>query len=609
MGAGAGAAPAPGVTARRPPRYARQGVGGASSSPALTHPPPPFSLSQSPARDRAARRALAAAADAERPTSLLAIAARAAAAAFSRWTPAELAALPPDVADALAGALLARGAATGPALRALATGGDQPLARLHAVGAPGVDDGWLDALVPGRLMEVSLDGASLVSDAGLACLVRHGGTLRSLSAARLRVSDRGVAATLARLPALSSLALDGCDVGPVTIAACARLAGLTRLSLHACWSADGVARLAALDRLVDLDLGWARATDDAAAEAIAASATGLVRVSVAGSRVGDAGAAALARLPRLASLNLSGCGRVGSAGIQAVAASAVGLTSLDASRTRAADAALACLAALPRLASINAAFTAAGDCAATAWGGSATLKRVDLDATDVTDAGIAALARAPRLTRVAITDCDRVTDAGLIALAAAPRLADLDAAFTRAGDAGVAAIASCASLTRLVLDSGDVTDVGVAALAAGGSRLGRRPAHPPPLACLDLGACRVTDAGAACLARLTTLTCIVLASGGISDAGLAALSRLPRLARLAVPHSRRVGDAGVARLAASAPGLTSLDLAGTDVTSAGVGALTSLSALRHLVTRGAPARPASVAALVEELPRLTDAKA
>ena len=70
-----------------------------------------------------------------------------------------------------------------------------------------------------------------------------------------------------------------------------------------------------------------------------------------------------------------------------------------------------------------------------------------------------------------------------------------------------------------------------------------------------------------------------------------------------------MGAAGVARLAASAPGLTSLDLAGTDVTSAGVGALTSLSALRHLVTRGAPARPASVAALVEELPRLTDAKA
>ena len=120
------------------------------------------------------------------------------------------------------------------------------------------------------------------------------------------------------------------------------------------------------------------------------------------------------------------------------------------------------------------------------------------------------------------------------------------------------------------------------------------------------------DAGAAALAgRLPSLRRVDIASGRLSDAGVAALARLPCLARLALPRSRGVGDGGLAALTA-APGararLTSLDVAGTGVTSAGVAGLAALASLRHLVTRGALARPAAAAALADGLPLLTDVK-
>ena len=115
---------APGVTAGGHPTRARVSEG----NPALAGAPatpPPLSLSQSPRRPaspapspprpdpRSGRRA--------RPT----IAARAAAAAFSRWTPPELAACRPTSPTRS----LARSSRAGgdrPCLRALATGADQP---------------------------------------------------------------------------------------------------------------------------------------------------------------------------------------------------------------------------------------------------------------------------------------------------------------------------------------------------------------------------------------------------------------------------------------------------------------------------------------------------
>jgi hypothetical protein len=115
---------------------------------------------------------------------------------------------------------------------------------------------------------------------------------------------------------------------------------------------------------------------------------------------------------------------------------------------------------------------------------------------------------------------------------------------------------------------------------------------PADLAALSLGGfCRVGDAAAAALARLgpTGLADLEVATGMLGDAGAAALaSALGGLTRLALPRCARLTDRGLAALAAGMGGpgsvLTSLDLAASGVTAAGVAAaLPAFGSLEHVV--------------------------
>jgi hypothetical protein len=161
----------------------------------------------------------------------------------------------------------------------------------------------------------------------------------------------------------------------------------------------------------------------------------------------------------------------------------------------------------------------------------AGLEAIALTRAGVSGDGIAALLsseRLPALTTLMLprTDLDPAAVAAFTASAPVIPLARLDLSYCPIGDAGVGLLAQSplsAGLTHLRSNECDIGDASGAALAAG---------NVANLRQLDLGRNRITDEGAAALARspqLAKLERLNVSRNHLSDTGALALAELPGL--------------------------------------------------------------------------------
>jgi len=180
------------------------------------------------------------------------------------------------------------------------------------------------------------------------------------------------------------------------------------------------------------------------------------------------------------------------------------------------------------------------------------LRAIRCTGTGISDKGIECLRDLPDLEEVSLSGNGSFTDSGLRCLAGHRKLAalyldlQLDAQFEGVTDAGVENLGSLSNLELLHLGCSNITETGVARIAA----------SFPKLCDLELNNTKTTDVG---VAHLTTLT-------RLKDLGL---------------RQTRVTDSGIARLAALRP-LESLDLGETAVTDQGAAAVVAMSSLRGL---------------------------
>ena len=362
----------------------------------------------------------------------------------------------------------------------------------------------------------------------------------------LRLANDDVAAALSGIASssLEELSLSQCGLSEDALAGlgAASLPALRRLSLHA--SARWVSGSSQVEAFKDggelpearygaaawrglmqsplaaqLEQLWLThfALDAKAAAVIGGAALGaLRRLTLDGTRLGDAGLTALASaggLPSLEHLSLD----------------AVGLE-----RAASAMTALASAAWAPRLGSLVLSRNAlsASDLAAL-FGGALALHELDLDHCRVGDAGCRALCAAEQpLTHLKLAG-NAVTAAGVRALLEArfvPSLVLLVLWNNPIGDEGCAAVVSCAELARLErlsLAGTGATDALLPALRQS-PVLGR-------LSALNLHDNRLSDDAASLIAaRAPGLTLLVLSSNGLTARGVAALQQSLSACRLAL---------------------------------------------------------------------------
>jgi len=148
---------------------------------------------------------------------------------------------------------------------------------------------------------------TIVTDAGLASLVKIQPNLRRIDLGQTRSITHAGIAHLAKLPRLEELVLHSSRFDDAAAAAIARL-DLRRLSLHHSVITDaGAAQLASMKRLEHLDLSWSYGVTDAGVAHLAKCLT-LKSLNVTGARgVTDETLRKLADLP-LESLNLTSYG-------------------------------------------------------------------------------------------------------------------------------------------------------------------------------------------------------------------------------------------------------------------------------------------------------------
>lgn len=182
------------------------------------------------------------------------------------------------------------------------------------------DEALIAPLLPTSLTRLNLTHSTFVDDMSLRAL-HH---LTALSCLSLQlcegVQDEGIAALLQRTTGLTRLNLGGCAaLTPTGLAAVAGLSRLTDLDLGFTGLTDeGVAALAPLTALTRLNL---QDNDDHLTGAGLDALPSLTWLSlIECRRVNDAGIAALGALTRLSHLDLDGCDRVSKAGVRALGA-------------------------------------------------------------------------------------------------------------------------------------------------------------------------------------------------------------------------------------------------------------------------------------------------
>lgn len=363
---------------------------------------------------------------------------------------------------------------------------------------------------------------------------------------RIRFRDAGLD-TIAPLTGLRELALRQAEIkGPglrhfvnlesldVTLCPLADLqsiAGMTRL--RRLWAGDtfiaNLAPISNLTALEDLDLHGTAIRDDSVPHL--ARLKKLRRLDLQGTSITDAAIDTLSQLTELESLNLYRT-QISNAGLARLAR-LTRLRDIDVRYTRVTASGYEALrAALPRARiqfaggggrAVSKLTPPAGNDAATlqAWirkiGGSvnAAEGRVSLRGVPLTEAALAALARLPGL-RALDLEATEIGDGAMPGIAAIATLEELSLNSTQLSDAGLAALGTLPKLRRLSVDNTYVE----------GASFARWPAAAP-LEELSLLGAPTGDAAMPALARFARLRRLVLAESDVTAAGLAALTSLP----------------------------------------------------------------------------------
>jgi len=378
---------------------------------------------------------------------------------------------------------------------------------------------------------------------------------------------------LAGLRALRRLDLQGTNVSDAAVSTLEQLSNLETLNLYRTKISNaGLERLAKLKKLREIDVRYTRVTaagyeslraalpqariqfaggtartiskrqppaghDAAAIGAWIQAIGGTVRkadgfASLRGIPLDAAGVAALSRMPGLRILDLEAT-EIGDAALAPLAEIAT-LEELTLNSTQVSDGGLALLTSLRQLKRLRLNNTYVEGTAFLRWPADSALEDLSMLGSPVSDAALAGVARLRQLRRLVLAETD-VTGPGLAALAELP-LAELDLSAADIGD--TAPLERFTNLRVLSLRDTRITD----------SMLARKLGSLPLLERLDLARTRISNAGTAGLAKLTSLRELNLAYAELNDEGLAALSGLHRLEALNL-DSTNVTDSGIAVLA------------------------------------------------------------
>lgn len=290
-----------------------------------------------------------------------------------------------------------------------------------------------------------------------------------------QLDDGAAQALAAALPQLELLGMleAGEALGDAGLAKLGALQGLTALDLaYSCWEHTAVglrSLLQRLPRLQMLNVGGAEGMCDAVLQAIG-TLTALTTLDVSKcQRVTTAGLRHVAQLPQLEDLRLGWNLRLQDSAVQALAvAPSARLTKLDLSFCcEITDEGVAAAAALALRCLVLRNCNRVGDAGAAALARCTTLRRLNVSCTALTTQGMRHLATLPQLESLIVSGCRRtVTPAGLSALAAAPALRLLDLSDSKwLDDAGMQALGQLEQLHYLLLRGCvRITDNGVAAL-------------------------------------------------------------------------------------------------------------------------------------------------
>ncbi len=396
-------------------------------------------------------------------------------------------------------------------------------------------------------------------------------------------------ATLANLPELAALILDGTDVDGATLAA--MNVAVTRLYL-AHTAIDDAAVEAIAQRypaLAAIDLEDT-AVGDAGARALATLGA-LRAVNLAATQITDEGGAALGALGQLEIVDLGGT-KVGAKTIAALRQLPVRELFLDRTRVGRELASLAPLA--PQLVRFDVSGTAHHPTdAELAWlAGAPHLIELGLDGAKLHDPLALQLIKPASLRAVRLADTE-ITLTTIRVLAARTDLEEIDLAGTPIDDASAAALIASPNMRVVRLDdtsisnaalavtpSAQLTELYVSRTALDDQGLAVLD-RTPGLAALGVGHTQLRDATLERIARLGALHTLVLSNTHAQPDALARLGALPALERLYLDQTA-VSDAVIAALAPAAGTLRTLHLASSDVSDAGLPALRALTELAEL---------------------------
>ncbi len=338
-----------------------------------------------------------------------------------------------------------------------------------------------------------------------------------------RIED-DLMALIARLTGLKRLSLSGVQVTPRGLTLVAQLPQLEQLSTPKGMSDAGMAEMAKIQSLKNLDVFHDRMTDEGLRSL--GKLTSLEVLELYGNpKMTDEGLRALIQLRSLKHLRLGKEGPFTNRG-------------------------MVHLAAIP------------------------SLKVLWLDTHSVTDGGLRRLAQSRSLERLYVHWLDKITDHGLAYLKSMPQLKGLDVTSARLTDAGLAHIAAMPNIDHLNLPNFGLTDAGIGHLA----KLDRMKYLW--VSCADNSPLTNTSLMAIC--QMPELEELHIGGTGFTNEGIELLQNLRNLSTLHIAFWSGLNNETL-KLLAMLPKLRDLSWFSSDnVTMSGLNALNRLSGLESL---------------------------
>jgi Leucine-rich repeat (LRR) protein len=279
-------------------------------------------------------------------------------------------------------------------------------------------------------------------------------TTLDLSSLRLTLLEADVVAGLTSLTSLTSLNLEGNEIGPDGARALQGLTGLTSLILGVnTIGAEGAQALKSLTRLTYLGL-WNCKIGDRGVQALA-GLTSLTTLHLGDNDISDEGTWALRGLTNLTELSLWK-NAIGANGAQALKG-LTALTKLDIAGNEIGSDGAAALKGLTALTWLNLDDNNIGDDGVQALKGLTNLVRLELSGNAISDNGLRALTGLTALTSLDLSG-NEIGDDGAQALTALTSLTSLDLRINQIGDRGALALLRLPSLTGLDLKENKIGD-------------------------------------------------------------------------------------------------------------------------------------------------------